>query len=171
MPQSDMTSRVENGKILVLERTFDAPRELVFRMFGECEHLEHWWGPRGWDLPVCRMDFRPGGVWHYCMKCVDENQGEFFGMESWGKQVYKEIVEPEKIVYVDYFSDAEGNVDDALPATEGALQFIDLGRKTKIVSRSTYASEDALKTVMDMGMLQGITQTWDRLEERLHDVN
>jgi uncharacterized protein YndB with AHSA1/START domain len=104
------------------------------------------------------------------MKCVDQNQGDFYGMESWGKQVYREIVEPERIVYTDYFSDAEGNVNDTMPATEGTVEFIDLGGKTKIVSRSEYVSAEALKTVMEMGMLEGITQTWDRLEERLAEV-
>jgi uncharacterized protein YndB with AHSA1/START domain len=123
----------------------------------EPEHLKRWWGPRGWELPVCNIDLRPGGVWHYCMKCVDQNQGEFYGMESWGKQVYKEIVVPQKIVYTDYFSDAEGNVNDALPSTEGTVEFIDLGGRTKIVSRSECVSAEALRTVMDMRMLQGVT--------------
>lgn len=94
MPENKMISRVENDTVLVLERVFNAPRELVFKMFKEPEHLKHWWGPKGWELPVCNIEFRPGGVWHYCMKCFDRNQGEFYGMESWGKAVYKEIVEP-----------------------------------------------------------------------------
>ena len=170
MPDNKMISNVENDKVLVLERVFDAPRELVFKMFKEPEHLKRWWGPRGWELTVCNVDFRPGGAWHYCMKCVDEKQGKFYGMESWGKQVYKEIVEPEKIAYTDYFSDAEGNENDAMPATEGTIAFIDQGGKTKLVSRSEYVSAEALKSVMDMGMLQGITETWDRLEERLSEV-
>ena len=84
-----MIHRVENEKQLVLERVFDAPRDLVFKMFKEADHLKRWWGPRGWELPVCKVDFRPGGVWHYCMKCVDPDQGQFFGMESWGKAIYK----------------------------------------------------------------------------------
>lgn len=104
------------------------------------------------------------------MKCMDRNQGEFYGMESWGKGVYKEIDEPDRFVYTDYFSDAEGNVNEELPATVVAMEFIDLGGKTKLVSRSEYVSAEALKTVMDMGMLQGITETWDRLEERLNEV-
>ncbi|MFP5502893.1 MAG: SRPBCC domain-containing protein [Candidatus Sericytochromatia bacterium] len=170
MPNTAMASRVENGNVLVLERVFDAPRELVFEMFKNPEHLKHWWGPRGWELPVCKVDFRPGGVWHYCMKCVDPNQGDFFGMESWGKAVYKEIVEPERVSYVDYFSDAEGNENPEMPSTEATLEFIDVGGKTKLVNRATYVSAEALKTVMDMGMLQGITETWDRLEERLREV-
>lgn len=170
MSNNKMVSRVENDRVLVLERDFDAPRDLVFMMFKEPEHLKRWWGPRGWELPICNIDFRPGGVWHYCMKCVDQNQGEYYGMESWGKGVYKEIVEPEKIVYTDYFSDAEGNVDDAMPATEATLEFIDLGGKTKLINRAEYVSAEALKSVMDMGMLQGITETWDRLEERLKEL-
>jgi uncharacterized protein YndB with AHSA1/START domain len=170
MSEGKMVSRVEDERVLVLERTFDAPRELVFSMFKECGHLRHWWGPRGWELPVCTIDFRPGGVWHYCMKCVDREQGSFYGMESWGKGVYHEIVEPERIVYTDYFSDPEGAENADMPATRVTLEFIDLGGRTKLVSRSEYVTADALEKVMGMGMLQGITQTWDRLEERLASV-
>ncbi|WHX29681.1 SRPBCC domain-containing protein [Brevibacillus agri] len=170
MSRNAMVSRVEGDRVLVLERVFDAPRELVFQMFKESEHLKRWWGPRGWEVPVCHIDFRPEGVWHYCMKCADQSQGEYYGMESWGKGVYKEIDEPNKIVYLDYFSDAEGNVDESLPSTEVTLEFIDVDGKTKLVNRAEYASAEALKTVMDMGMLQGITETWDRLEERLNEI-
>lgn len=170
MSNNAMVSRVENDTVLVLERVFNAPRELVFKMFKEAEHLKRWWGPRGWELPVCTVDFRPGGVWHYCMKCVDENQGQFFGMESWGKAIYKEIVDGEKIVYTDFFSDAEGGSNEALPSTFVTMEFIDEGGRTKLVSRGEYVSAEALKTVMDMGMLQGITETWNRLEEHLDEV-
>lgn len=170
MTDSKMVSRVENGKVLVLERVFDAPRDLVFEMFRDPEHLRRWWGPRGWELPVCNVDFRPGGTWHYCMKCVDPSQGEFYGMESWGKAVYEEITAPEKIVYTDYFSDAEGNENDAMPATEVTLEFIERDGRTLLVSRSEYVSAEALEQVMGMGMLRGITETWDRLEERLAEL-
>lgn len=170
MSNTAMASKVENENELVLERVFNAPRDLVFKMYKDAEHLKRWWGPRGWEVPVCTVDFRPGGVWHYCMKCVDKNQGDFYGMESWGKAIYKEIAEPEKIAYVDYFSDAEGHENADMPSTEVTLEFIDLGGKTKLVSRGKYASAEALKTVMEMGMLEGITQTWDRLEERLDEL-
>ncbi|AHV99595.1 SRPBCC domain-containing protein [Paenibacillus sp. 7124] len=164
-----MVTRVE-GQELVLERVFDAPRELVFKAFSEAEHLKHWWGPRGWTLPVCNIDFRPGGVWHYCMKCVDEKQGDFYGMESWGKAVYEEIVEPESIVYTDYFSDAEGNVTDGMPSSQITMIFVEQEGKTKVISRGRFESAEALKTVMEMGMEQGITETWDRLEEYLPSI-
>lgn len=160
-----MVSRVENDRVLILERIFDAPRDLLFNMFKEPEHLKNWWGPKGWDVPVCHIDFRPEGIWHYCMKCVDQSQGEFFGMESWVKVVYKEIIEPEKICYTDYFSDAEGNLNDELPSTEVTLEFVDLGEKTKLINRAEYVSAESLQTVLDMGMLEGIGETWDRLAE------
>ncbi|WP_339268875.1 SRPBCC domain-containing protein [Paenibacillus sp. FSL K6-1330] len=163
---NQMITRVE-GQVLVLERVFNAPRELVFKVFTDGEHLKQWWGPRGWEVTVSKMDFRPGGSWHYCMKCLDKNQGDFFGMESWGKSVYQEIEEPEKIVYIDYFSDAEGNIAEGMPATTVTMSFEEQDGKTKLISRAVYESPEALKIVLDMGMEEGITQTWDRLEEYL----
>ncbi|MFD0698059.1 SRPBCC domain-containing protein [Paenibacillus sp. GCM10027628] len=164
-----MITKVE-GQELILERIFDAPRELVFKAFSDAEHLKHWWGPRGWTLTVCNVDFRPGGIWHYCMKCIDEKQGDFYGFESWGKAVYKEIVEAEKIAYVDFFSDAEGNENQEMPSTQVTMTFVEYEGKTKLINRGKYASAEALKTVMDMGMEQGITETWDRLEEHLQSI-
>ncbi|WP_240041271.1 SRPBCC domain-containing protein [Paenibacillus ginsengarvi] len=166
-----MISRIENERELVLERVFDAPRSLVFQAFSKAEHLKHWWGPRGWTLTVCNIDFRPGGVWHYCMKCMDENQGDFFGFESWGKAVYEEIVQGEKIVYVDFFSDAEGNEASGMPSTRVTLEFHELeGGKTKLLNRGQYDSAESLQKVIDMGMMQGITETWDRLAELVADL-
>lgn len=170
MAEGKTTHRAEGDTVLVLERVFDAPRALVFEMFKYPEHIKRFWGPRGWDVPVCTVDFTPGGTWHYCMKCVDEKMGDYYGMEAWGKAVYREIDEPTHLAYTDYFCDADGTVNPDLPVTEVVMEFLDLGGKTKLVSRSTYASAEALGTVMDMGMLQGIAETWDRLEERLAEV-
>ncbi|WP_409296814.1 SRPBCC domain-containing protein [Peribacillus sp. SCS-26] len=164
MPTAKMVSRVE-GSHIILEREFDAPRELVFNAFTEEEHLKHWWGPRGWELTVCNIDFREGGSWHYCMKCMDKNQGDFYGMESWGKAVYEEIVDGEKIVYIDYFSDAEGNEAEGMPSTRSILTFEEQDSRTKVVNRAEYSTAEELQKVLDMGMEQGITETWDRLAE------
>jgi uncharacterized protein YndB with AHSA1/START domain len=76
---------------LVITRTFDAPRELVFKAWTDPEHLQHWWGPKGFTFDVAKLDFRPGGIFHYSMRSPD-------GHVMWGKFVYREIVEPEKIV-------------------------------------------------------------------------
>ncbi|CAM4092902.1 SRPBCC domain-containing protein [Paenibacillus alkaliterrae] len=164
-----MVSKVE-GSTLVLERVFNAPRELVFKAFSEAEHLKHWWGPKGWTLPVCNVDFRPGGTWHYCMKCEDKNQGDFYGMESWGKALYREITVPEQIVYTDWFSDAEGNIAENMPETLVTLDFVEQDGKTKLVNTAQYATAEALQTVLDMGMLQGMSETLDNLDTHLENV-
>lgn len=161
-------SRVE-GKELFLERIFNAPRELVFKAFSEAEHLKRWWGPKGWSLPVCNIDFRPGGVWHFCMKCTDESQ-DYYDQESWGKAVFHEIVPPERIVYVDSFSDAEGNIIKDMPETLITMTFVEHEGKTKLLSHAQYASAEALKTVLDMGMLEGISETWDNLDTLLRQL-
>lgn len=169
-PSNQVVSKVVDGNTLVLERVFQAPRELVFKAFSEAEHLKHWWGPKGWTLPVCNVDFRPGGTWHYCMKCVDKNQGDFYGMESWGKALYKEITVPEQVIYTDGFSDAEGNISKDLPETLVQLDFIDLEGQTKLVNISKYTSPEALQQVIDMGMLEGISQTFDNLDAHLENL-
>ncbi|GBG11927.1 MULTISPECIES: SRPBCC domain-containing protein [Paenibacillus] len=158
------------GNVLTLERVFNAPPSLVFQAFSQAEHLKHWWGPRGWAITHCTVDFRPGGSWHYCMTCQDKEQGDFYGMESWGKSLYKEIVENEKIVYTDYFSDKDGNLSEEMPATDATLLFESYEGKTKLINISIYDTAESLKTVLDMGMEQGVTETWDRLDERLAEI-
>ncbi|MBB6670337.1 SRPBCC domain-containing protein [Cohnella nanjingensis] len=160
--------RVE-GRELTLERTFNAPRTLVFKTFSDVEHLKRWFGPKGWTLSVTSFDFRPGGVWHYCMKCVDESQ-EHYGFESWGRADYHEIAEPERIFYSDAFSDAEGNITEGMPVAMITLSFVEEEGKTKLINHAQYASSDALQAVLDMGMFEGISSTWARLDELLAEL-
>ena len=143
-----------------MERLFDAPRELVWQAWTKPEHLAHWWGPKGWTLPVCKVDFRPGGVWHYCMRGPE-------GEESWGKAIYREIVEPERLVYHDAFADAEGNVLQEMPEMVITVTFEEHDGQTKVIARAQFASPADLEKVLALGMVEGLTQTWDRLEAYL----
>ena len=88
---------------LVIVRIFDAPRELFWKYWTEPEYFKRWWGPEGFITPVSRIDFRVGGIYHNCMKSPE-------GENYWSTGIYSEIVEPERIVYTDSFSDAEGNL-------------------------------------------------------------
>lgn len=88
---------------LILSRTLQAPRALVFKVLSEAEHLQHWWGPKGATIRVASMEFRPGGVFHYCQEFPN-------GKEMWGKFVYREIDAPERIVFTNAFSDADGTL-------------------------------------------------------------
>lgn len=144
----------------VAERIFDAPRELVFRAFSDPELVAQWWGPKGWTLPVSKMDFRPGGTWHYCMRGPD-------GEESWGKAVYREIIAPERIVYTDFFSNEEGTPAEGMPELLVTMTFTEHDGKTKLTSRTQFASAAELQATLDMGMAEGLSETWDRLDEFL----
>jgi len=145
---------------LLMARTFNAPRERVFAAWSSCEQVSRWWGPRQWPLSSCSMDFRPVGVWHYCMRGPE-------GDLAWGRAADEEIVELERIVYLDAFSDAEGNVNEALPVMHITVGFEDLGGRTRIISRGRFESAEQLRTVIGMGAIPGMTETWDRLEELL----
>ncbi|EYB69550.1 hypothetical protein DEIPH_ctg004orf0059 [Deinococcus phoenicis] len=98
---------------------------------------------------------------------MDRTQGEFYGMESWGLGIYGEIDAPERLVYTDYFSDADANINENMPPTRVTLTFEEVEGGTKVTNRASYGSEEALKTVLEMGMLQGMTETWERLAEYL----
>jgi uncharacterized protein YndB with AHSA1/START domain len=153
-------------KTFKMERVFDAPRERVWRAW-TTDEVNKWWGPRGWESISKHMDFSPGGYWHYGMKCVDESQGEWFGQESWGKAVYEEIDEPNKFVYKDYFADAEGNLSEDMPGSTVTMEFIEEGDKTRVVGTTVFETEEDYDKVIEMGVEQGASETWDRLSELL----
>lgn len=92
---------------LLITRTFDAPRELVWKAWTDPERVKRWWGPKEFTAPFCNIDLRVGGVSLYCMRSPD-------GKDYWSTGVYREIVKPERIVCTDSFADEKGNV---VPAT------------------------------------------------------
>jgi uncharacterized protein YndB with AHSA1/START domain len=168
----DMSTKMENNE-LVITRDFDAPRELVFKVWSEAEHLKHWWGPKGFKISVAGFDFRPGGYFHYNMRASDGN-------EMWGKFVYYEIESPEKIVYGNSFSDPEGNIVPAPFSPTFPLEirnfitFAEIDGKTRITHRGSpiHASEDGLNLFISMfeSMKQGFGGTFDQLEDYLTKV-
>lgn len=159
---NDSKMKVETTeRELIFTRQFDAPREQVFRAYSSCEHLKNWWGTRTWPMVECEIDFRPGGVWHYCLR------GPNTGDESWGRADYEQIVEPERLVYVDSFSDAEGTIHQEMPRARVRCDFVAIDGQTELTCRTQYESPAELKNVIEMGVIDGITETLDRLEEHL----
>lgn len=150
---------------MLIVRSFHAPRDLVWKMWTEAEHLKHWWGPEGWTLPVCEVDLRVGGAWFYCMQSPPE-----MNMTSCGTAVYKEIVAPERLVYTDAFADAEGNVNEDMPVATITIEFIDDGDWTTVKSVTEYASMELRDQVIEMGVEAGIGQTYSRLDGYLETL-
>ena len=85
---------------LVVTRVIDAPRRLVFKAWTQPEHIARWWGPQGFTTIHCDMDIRVGGTYRFGMRSPQ-------GTEHWKRGVYREIVEPERIVFTFAWEDAE----------------------------------------------------------------
>jgi len=106
MPAETTRDTAEATEEFVISRTFDAPRDLVWKAWTNAEALAKWWGPKGSTIRVIKLDFRPGGVFHYAMAFQP-------GHEMFGRFVYREIEAPGRLVYVNSFSDADGGITRA----------------------------------------------------------
>lgn len=153
------TPEVHDGIVIV--REFHAPRHLVFEAWRNPRHLMQWFAPRHCTTPYCAVDFRVGGHFHVCMRFSS-------GRDIWGIGVYEEIVEPERIVYRDYFADAGGNkvapshygMSDAHPeVTVVTVTLEAVGNRTRLTLRQSVPSAVPERD----GMLQGWTEMFDRL--------
>jgi uncharacterized protein YndB with AHSA1/START domain len=162
------TSRTEPFIIL---REFNAPRELVWKAWTERDQLRQWFGPKGFLMTEAHLDFRVGGIFHYAMKTPE-------GKEFWGKFVYREIRAPEKIVYVNSFSDQEAGVTrHPLTQDPWPLQmltettFAETGGKTTVTIKWVPLDPtDDEQATFDKGrpsMTQGWSGTLDRLSAYL----
>ena len=101
------SSKKEQEEQVFITRDFDAPRDVVFKAWTDCGRLMRWWGSQGFTTPFCKIDLQPKGVFNYCMRSSE-------GRDYCGRSVYREIVEPEKIIFTDSFADEKGN---PVPAT------------------------------------------------------
>lgn len=119
---------------LIIERVFDAPRERVWQAWSDPEWMKCWMGPKGYTIPVCRVDFRVGGSNLTCMRSAE-------GQDYWSTGSYLEIEPFERIVTTDSFSDAAGNViapsvygmgDDFPREMLLSLTFTEVGGKTRM---------------------------------------
>ena len=170
---SSTSSGAASGSEFVISRTFSAPREAVFAAFTDPERMKQWWDPKGVKIGTSKMDLRPGGTYHYSMVTPD-------GKEMWGRQVYREIVAPERIVLVNSFSDAKGGLTRHPLAPTWPLQMLSTflftgqdGRTTFTVKWSPLDPTVEERATFDAGhqsMQQGWRGTMDQLEAYLAEA-
>jgi uncharacterized protein YndB with AHSA1/START domain len=158
----------------VISRVFDAPRDLVWKAFTEPERMKQWWGPKGFKVIASKMDLRPGGSYHYGMQAPN-------GTAMWGKFVFREIVPPERMVFINSFSDEAGGTTRHPLHMSWPLEMLSIftfeeqpGGKTKLTIRWSphNATEEERKT-FDAGhdsMRMGWGGTMEQLEAYLAKV-
>lgn len=147
------TATTPSDREIRLTRLFDAPRRLVFEAMSKPEHIRRWWGRlgEGYSVPICEVDFRPGGAWRFVNRHPRGEAG-FHG-------VYREIAPPERVVFTeifDPFPDAESVVTAVLTEENG---------KTRLTVSAIYPSTEVRDTVLKSGMAHGAAISYDRLEE------
>lgn len=159
-----------------IARIVNAPRDLVFKVWTEKEHLGQWFGPKGWTTSYRSFDFRPGGKSHYSMK---NDQGH----EMWGLWTIREITPPQRLVFVSSFADAQGNITrapfpqlgDKWPLeTLTTVSFVDYQGRTLVTIQSVPINASQVENDTFSGMNDSMTNGWsgtfDQLVEYLRNV-
>jgi uncharacterized protein YndB with AHSA1/START domain len=150
---------------VLIARTFDAPREDVFRAWTDPEQLAQWYAPHGCTIAFRELDVREGGAFHSVIHTPD-------GHDCWCRGVYMELVAPERIVYMLAVADADGNLITPVQAgmdpewpreTKVTVTFAEHGGKTMLTLHQTVSESLAKRTGAQPSWLQML----DRLEEQL----
>jgi len=149
---TDTTAVYSDGGDLTFERTFDAPRDKVWKAFTDPEAIPRWWGKHGTTTIVAEMDVRPGGKWRYINRASDREEVAFYGE-------YLEVDPPKGFRWTFMF-DVEGVGPMGGPETH---IFEDVGGKTKVTSTGHMGSVEVLEGALSTGMVAGGLETWDRL--------
>jgi uncharacterized protein YndB with AHSA1/START domain len=144
-----------DGLDVVFERIFDAPRELVWRVYTEPDRIARWWGTEGSTTEVVTMDLRPGGSWHYISYAPDREPIGFRGD-------YLEVEPPERIVRT-FIVD----VPDFPPGRE-TMTLEDLGDgRTRLIERGHFGSVAEIEQQVEIGMVAGALGMYDRLADEI----
>jgi uncharacterized protein YndB with AHSA1/START domain len=132
-------------------RVFNAPRELVFKVWTDPTHIAKWWGPNGFTNTISEMDVRPGGWWKFVMHGPD-------GVDYRNESVYVEVVPPERLVF-------EHN---SSPHFRTTVTFEAQGDKTVLTMQMLFPTAEVRdRTVRVHGAEEGNRQTLSRLAEYL----
>jgi uncharacterized protein YndB with AHSA1/START domain len=153
-----VASEFSGATEVTFTRVFDAPRELVYRVWTDQRYVALWWGVEGADNPVCELDVRPGGQWRIDMRTasgvVYPNGGEFV-----------EVIENERLVYTDRSYSSSPAWKGAPPPGDrlNVVTFEDEGEGTRVTLRMQFSSVADRTFFVDAGVKRGIEQSFDRL--------
>src|SRR5947209_7366438 len=138
---------------VTITRVFDAPRALVFSMWTDAKHLAAWWGPHGFDNPLCEADPRPGGKILIHMRAPDG------GVHPMGG-VYDEVVPHERIVFTSYVELPDGT---RVVESRNTVRLEAVGRKTRVILQAKASGFTDLAPRMLAGMEAGWATSLDKL--------
>ena len=154
--RTDTTYVYSDANELVYERTFEAPRELLWTVLTDPERIPRWWGKRDQLTTVVEMDVRVGGRWRFIIRIGDGSDIPFAGE-------YVEIDRP-RFWKQTFAVDLDG-LRDQVGVETFTLEEVDGG--TRLIARSLFGSIEEAEEAMATGMIDGAVESWDRLAEVL----
>jgi len=160
-----MATQIKNKEEITIRRIFDAPRNIIWKAWTDPELLKRWWGPKYFTAPVVNIDLRVGGRYLSSMRGPD-------GKDYWSTGMYREVVEPERLVMTDSFADEKGNV---VPASHYGmtgewphellvtLTLEEIGGKTKMTLRHEGIPAGMMRELTETGW----SESFDKLAENI----
>ena len=153
-------------KELTITRTFDAPREIVWKAWTDQKLVQKWWGPRGVTNPTCEWDARPDGE-IYIVMLAGKELGPYAGMKWPMKGTFKEVTPPSRLVFVSGALDDVDRGSDTFMEHQVTVDFEDLGNKTKMNLRIVVTKVEGSKA---QGALQGMEMGWNQQIDKLGEM-
>jgi uncharacterized protein YndB with AHSA1/START domain len=141
-----------------ITRVYDAPARLVFLAHSRPEHVRRWFGPKGWPISKCEMDFREGGEFHFQMTSDEGEAGPPFG------GTYREIVPNRRIVYDNGF-EAPGS-----PRFHVTVLFEEFDGRTTLTVTTLFDSVAMKDEYLGVGMAEGMQSGFDQLADVVEDL-
>jgi uncharacterized protein YndB with AHSA1/START domain len=148
------TYTTPNDREVVITRVVEAPRRLVFDTWTKPEHVQQWMlGPPGWTMPVCEIDLRPGGTWHFVWRKDNGSEMPMSGS-------YREVSPPDRLVTTERWG-------PEWPETVNTMELSESGGRTTITLTVTYPDKAARDAALETGMKDGMDHGYERLDELL----
>lgn len=143
---------------VTIERSFDAPVDLVWKAWTEPELLDQWWGPKPCRAETKSMDFSVGGKWHYAMVLPEGNR-------IWDTKSFLKIDPKKSFTYRSAFSDEHGNVSPETGSSVWTNTFTEKDGGTLVTNVIVNESLERMEKMIEMGFKEGYTAGLDQLEE------
>lgn len=155
-----ITANDTSNREIIITRTVNAPRSLVWDVWTQPEHVKNWWGPDGFTNTIHEMEVKPGGVWRFLMHGPN-------GMDFPNRIVFNEVVKPSKLVYTHSSEDPKD--PNVFVST---ITFEEIGQQTRITMRGVFpTAEERDRVVKEYGAIEGGQQSLRRLSAYLSTLD
>lgn len=148
---------IANENKILVKRSFNAPKDLVWAAWTDPEILDLWWAPKPYQAVSKKLDLKPGGIWHYYMQGPE-------GDQHWCLFEYQNINHQESFDGIDAFCDENAQVNNSKPRVKWFNQFKSQGEETLVIAELSFEKLSDLESIIEMGFKEGFTAGLENLD-------